>query len=37
MTSYVIVVDLRYDQGRIYVRHMVSHAEYDRLIRKGLL
>ena len=35
--KYRLVVDLRYDLGRIYVRHMVSHAEYDRLISKGLL
>ena len=35
--KYRLVVDLRYDLGRIYVRHMVSHAEYDRLISIGLL
>ena len=34
---YRLVVDLRYDLGRIYVRHVVSHAEYDRLIKRGLL
>jgi mRNA interferase HigB len=32
--KYRLVVDLRYDLGRIYVRHVVTHAEYDRLIRK---
>ena len=35
--KYRLVVDLRYDLGRIYVRHVVTHAEYSRLIRKGLL
>jgi mRNA interferase HigB len=34
---YRLVVDLRYDLGRIYIRHVVSHAEYDRLIKRGLL
>lgn len=35
--KYRPVVDLRYDLGRIYIRHVVTHAEYDRLIRKKLL
>lgn len=29
--AYRLVVDMRYDLGRIYVRHVVTHAEYDRL------
>jgi mRNA interferase HigB len=32
-----LVVDMRYDLGRVYVRHVVTHAEYDRLIKKKLL
>jgi mRNA interferase HigB len=34
---YRLVVDMRYDLGRAYVRHVVSHQEYDRLIKRGLL
>jgi mRNA interferase HigB len=30
--KYRLVVDFRYDLGRVYVRHVVTHAEYDRLI-----
>jgi hypothetical protein len=32
-----LVVDMRYDLGRVYVRHVVTHAEYDRLMKRGLL
>jgi mRNA interferase HigB len=35
--KYRLVVDMRYDLGRVYIRHVVSHAEYDRLIKKKLL
>ncbi len=35
--KYRLVVDMRYDLGRIYIRHVVTHAEYDRLTRKKLL
>jgi mRNA interferase HigB len=35
--KYRLVVDMRYDLGRIYIRHVVTHAEYDRLIKRGLL
>ena len=35
--DYRLVVDIRYDLGRVYVRHIVTHREYDRLIDKGLL
>ncbi len=35
--SYRLVVDMRYDLGRIYIRHVVTHAEYDRLIKRKLL
>lgn len=35
--KYRLVVDMRYDLGRIYVRHVVTHADYDRLMKKGSL
>ena len=35
--AYRLVVDMRYDRGRIYVRHIVTHAEYNRLIKRGRL
>ena len=35
--AYRLVVDMRYDLGRVYVRHIVTHREYDRLIDKKLL
>jgi mRNA interferase HigB len=35
--KYRLVVDMRYDLGRIYVRHVVTHAQYDRLIKNGKL
>ena len=31
--KYRLVVDMRFDLGRIYIRHVVTHAEYDRLNR----
>jgi mRNA interferase HigB len=34
---YRLVVDMRYDLGRIYIRHVVTHQEHDRLIKRGLL
>ena len=34
---YRLVVDMRYDLGRAYIRHVVPHQEYDRLIKRGLL
>lgn len=35
--KYRLVVDMRYDlgSGRVYVRHVLTHAEYDRLSRAG--
>jgi mRNA-degrading endonuclease HigB of HigAB toxin-antitoxin module len=35
--KYQLVVDSRCDLGRIYLRHVVTHGVYDRLIEKGLL
>jgi mRNA interferase HigB len=32
-----LVVDMRYDLGRVYIRHVVTHADYDRLMKRGLL
>ena len=34
---YRLVVDMRYDLGRVYIRHVVTHAGYDRLMKRGLL
>ncbi len=34
---YRLVVDMRYELGRVYVRHVVTHQEYDRRIKRGLL
>lgn len=36
-SAYRLVVDLRYDLGRVYVRHIVTHQEYARLIRRQAL
>jgi mRNA interferase HigB len=35
--KYRLVVDVRYDLGRIYVRHVLTHAEYDRRTAGGTL
>lgn len=37
--KYRLVVDMRYDlgAGRVYVRHVLTHAEYDRRSRAGQL
>jgi mRNA interferase HigB len=34
---YRLIIDMRYDLGRAHVRHVVTHAEYDRLMKRGLL
>lgn len=34
---YRLVVDMRYDLGRVYVRHVLTHEEYDRRTRDGTL
>lgn len=34
---YRLVVDLRYDLGRVYVRHVVTHSEYDRILKRKRL
>jgi mRNA interferase HigB len=35
--KYRLVVDMRYDLGRVYIRHVVTHGMYDRLAKQGLL
>lgn len=35
--KFRLVVDMRYDLGRVYVRHVVTHGEYDDLTEKGAL
>ena len=35
--AYRLVVDLRYDLGRAYVRHVVTHDAYSRLIKRNAL
>lgn len=35
--AYRLVVEMRYDLGRAYIRHVVTHAEYDRVIKRKLL
>ena len=35
--EYRLVVDMRFDLGRVYIRHVITHREYDRLIKRGLL
>ena len=35
--KYRLVVDMRYDLGRVYVRHVLTHEEYDRKSIEGTL
>ncbi len=35
--KYRLVVDMRYDLGRVYVRHVLTHEEYDRMSIEGSL
>lgn len=35
--KYRLVVDMRYDLGRVYVRHALTHEEYDRMSIEGTL
>lgn len=35
--KYRLVVTMRYDMQMVFVRHVVTHKEYDRLSREGLL
>ncbi len=35
--KYRLVVDMRYDLGRVYIRHILTHREYDRRTKAGTL
>jgi mRNA interferase HigB len=35
--KYRLVVDMPYDLGRIYIRHVLTHEEYDRRTQDGSL
>jgi mRNA interferase HigB len=35
--KYRLVVDMRYDLGRVYIRSVLTHAEYARRTRAGRL
>jgi mRNA interferase HigB len=35
--KYRLVVDMRYDLGRIYIRHVLTHEEYTRRTQEGRL
>ncbi len=35
--AYRLVVDMRFDLGRAFVRHVVTHSDYERLIKRGIL
>ena len=33
--KYRLVVTMRYDLQRVYIRHVLTHTEYDRSIKTG--
>ena len=35
--KYRLVVNMRYDLGRVYIRQVLTHEDYDRLTRRGAL
>ena len=35
--KYRLVVNMRYDLGRVYIRHVLTHAEYDERTANGTL
>jgi mRNA interferase HigB len=35
--KYRLIADVRYDLGRIYIQHVLTHAEYDRRTESGTL
>jgi mRNA interferase HigB len=35
--KYRLVVNMRYDLGRVYIRHVLTHAEYDEMTANGAL
>ncbi|HYH82295.1 MAG TPA: type II toxin-antitoxin system HigB family toxin [Longimicrobium sp.] len=35
--KYRLVVSMRYDRKKVFIRHVVTHAQYDQLSASGLL
>jgi mRNA interferase HigB len=35
--QYRLVCDMRFDLGRAFIRHVVTHAGYERLMKQGRL
>lgn len=35
--QYRLVCDMRFDLSRVFIRHVVTHDDYDRLIKQGRL
>jgi mRNA interferase HigB len=35
--QYRLVCDMRFELGRAFIRHVVTHEDYERLMKKGLL
>lgn len=35
--DYRLVADMRFDLGKAFIRHVVTHAEYSRLTERGRL
>jgi mRNA interferase HigB len=35
--AYRLIVDMRYDLGRVYIREVLTHDEYDRRSKAGTL
>ena len=35
--QYRLVCDMRFDLNRAFIRHIVTHTEYERLMKKGRL
>lgn len=35
--QYRLVCDVRFDMGQVYIRHVVTHEDYERLVKRGRL
>jgi mRNA interferase HigB len=35
--QYRLVCDVRFDMGHVYIRHVVTHEDYERLMKRGRL
>jgi mRNA interferase HigB len=35
--QYRLVCDMRFDLSRVFIRHIVTHEQYERLMKKGRL